>query len=142
MQSIKLEIASDLQNVRLASVCVNRLCSTVFNEEDSNTIELCVAEALNNCVKHAYCNSSSAAITTELQIGADNLTINIIDTGNSMPDGMIENSGEELVFDPSDPDSLPEGGMGIIIMKQTMDSVLYNSQNGVNTLTLLKKIPS
>ncbi len=142
MQSIQLEIASDLKNVRLASVCVNRLCATVFNEEDSNIMELCVAEALNNCVKHAYQNSSSASIQIKLAIDSDNLSINIIDTGNSMPGGTIENSSDELVFDPDDPNSLPEGGMGLIIMKQTMDDVLYNTHDGVNTLTLLKKIPT
>ena len=33
-----------------------------------------------------------------------------------------------------------EGGLGILLVKETMDNVAYSYENGKNILTILKKI--
>ena len=47
-----------------------------------------------------------------------------------------------LEFDPEDLRSIPEGGMGLVIIKEIMDSTGYKTEDGKNHLTMTKKLPS
>ena len=43
-----------------------------------------------------------------------------------------------FAFDPSDLKSVPEGGMGLELMRQTMDQATYSTEGGTNCLRLTR----
>jgi len=101
-----------------------------------NAVEICLTEALNNVIKHAYKGENSNQIEIIIRINDNLLGIDIIDEGCPRENLIIS----ELNFDPTDIDNLPEGGMGLYIIKQLMDELNYFSFNGKNYFTLRKQI--
>lgn len=99
-------------------------------------ISVCVEEIFVNVAKYAY-TQEDADVTIGMKFDSDELTMRFADHG--------------IPFDPlakKDPDiSLPAekreiGGLGIYIVKKTMDDVKYEYKNGMNILTMKKKIES
>ena len=101
-----------------------------------NAGEICLTEALNNVIKHAYNGENSNQIEIIIRINNNQLEIDIVDEGSPRKNLIIT----ELNFDPSDIDNLPESGMGLYIIKQLMDDLSYYSLNGKNYFTLRKQI--
>ena len=57
MATITITTESRLENIDLLSAAIRGLCeSAALPAADIDRIELCVVEALNNVVLHAYCN--------------------------------------------------------------------------------------
>ena len=103
-----------------------------------NTTAICVAieEVFVNVAHYAYADGNGTAV---LDVGFDKDTRDVT--------FVLSDSGKP--FDPlkkPDPDitlSVEErqiGGLGIFIVKKTMDSVTYSYENGKNILTMIKKI--
>lgn len=56
---IALVITSDLQNVPLIGQTMERLCSMIpLSTIESHQVTLCVVEAVNNVIVHAYGNEA------------------------------------------------------------------------------------
>jgi serine/threonine-protein kinase RsbW len=106
------------------------------NVEDHlcNAVEICLVEALNNIIKHAYLGDHSKTIDIVVRKDNESLELRMIDEGKPR-ESLVVN---ELNFDPEDIDNLPEGGMGLFIIKQLMDEMNYYSINGKNYFTLKK----
>ena len=101
-----------------------------------NAVEICLTEALNNVIKHAYKGENSNQIEIIIRINNNQLEIDIVDEGSPRKNLIIS----ELNFDPTKIDNLPESGMGLYIIKQLMDELNYYSLNGKNYFTLRKQI--
>ena len=101
-----------------------------------NAVEICLTEALNNVIKHAYKGENSNQIDIIIRINNNQLEIDIVDEGSPRKNLIIS----ELNFDPTKIDNLPESGMGLYIIKQLMDDLNYYSLNGKNYFTLRKQI--
>ena len=53
--TITLAIESRLQDVFLIGLAVNKICSAIpLPDDDVYQLELCVVEAVNNSIEHAY----------------------------------------------------------------------------------------
>ena len=100
----------------------------------------------------------------QIAVAIEEITVNIVRYAGLNPDEHIEIRCEVqenplcvriqfldggVPFDPlarEDPDISPEGlmsrvgGLGIYMVKQMMDDVSYPYENGMNTLTILKKL--
>lgn len=128
-------IASEYANVIEINQQIRKYLSDNNLEEHlCNAVEICLTEALNNVIKHSYGGDNSKSI--DINIKRDNkiLEIEIVDTGSPRKNLEIK----ELDFDPSDIDNLPEGGMGLFIIKQLMDEMTYHSADGKNHFILTK----
>jgi serine/threonine-protein kinase RsbW len=122
---------------------VNRLIRGYLVEENveehlRNAVEMCLMEALNNCIKHAYRGEQNHSIDVNVCIDSELMEIQIIDEGIPRESLVIK----ELDFDPNDIENLPEGGMGLFIIKQLMDELDYYTLNGKNYFTLRKYLYS
>jgi len=51
---------------------------------------------------------------------------------------MKSSEASRMDFDPRDVRALPEGGMGLYIVRSVMDEVTYQSHAGVNTVGMAK----
>ena len=137
---ITLAITSDLQNVSLVGQAVERLCSLIpLSDIESHQIALCVVEAVNNAILHAYHNETEHEVEVIFWHYPDHLILQICDTGRAMdPKHLEPQTASPLDFDPSRLTSIPEKGLGLAIIRETMDKVTYTASEGKNVLTLTR----
>jgi anti-sigma regulatory factor (Ser/Thr protein kinase) len=142
LKRVKLVIDSDLEQVSLIGITINKLCSlTLLSETEFNQIELCVVEAVNNSIEHAYGNEKGSEVEVTFTLHADKLVVDVCDTGKPMEKGLMEQRDISLLeIDPDDLDNIAEEGRGIPIMKKIMDTVTYGTEDGKNCLTLIKSL--
>ncbi len=137
MDSKKFIINSEYKNVNSVCFITKTFCEDhLISENCIREIELSLAEALNNIIKHAYKGEENNTIEIFIEIADRKLRIVLTDNG-------IERSNLEkptLDFDPSDIDSLPEGGMGLFIIEQLMDETKYIRDGNKNIFTMVKNI--
>ncbi len=128
-------LAADLSE-RISTLCTERPEFTGPHEDTPQVLRICVAEALNNIVKHAYGGAPDKPISVSLDFFEQRVAITLMDEGCPMPGGKIPET--ELDFDETDYDSLPEGGFGWILIRSQMDAIKYERRNGCNVLRLEK----
>lgn len=88
-------------------------------------------EAFNNAVIHAYAGSAPGPVEVEMEVHASHLSVRIVDEGKTfVPDAVPE----------PDLDALPEGGLGLFIIRNFMDRVGYERSDGRNVLTMEKDL--
>jgi len=139
---IKLIIESQLENVALIGITINKLCSLIsLADIESYQIELCVVEAVTNSIKHAYGNEAGQDVEVVFTLYTDRLTLDVCDTGKSMDQRIMnEKNVSSLEVDPDNIASMSEGGRGIAIIKEIMDTVAYKSEKRKNVLTMTKRL--
>lgn len=120
--------------VELNRVIRQKLESENIEEHVCNAVEICVIEALNNVVKHAYQGDNTKWIDVSLNLNSKVLEIRITDEGKSR----TSFETPTLEFDPEDINNLPEGGMGLYIIHQLMDEIDYQIINDKNIFILKK----
>jgi serine/threonine-protein kinase RsbW len=90
-------------------------------------------EAFNNVVLHAYRGREGAILEVEADVFEGGLVLRLKDDGAS--------ANFEDVAEP-DLDSLPEGGLGVFMMRALLDEVSYQAgqAGSPNVLTLTKRV--
>lgn len=87
-------------------------------------------EAFNNLALHGFRDRPRSDIHIEIDVGQDWLTIRMTDRG----------AGFDFDHVPApDLDTLPEGGLGVFIIKSFMDQVEYE-RGAENVLTMTKRL--
>jgi serine/threonine-protein kinase RsbW len=100
--------------------------------EDAGTLELTLAEALNNVVEHGYAGLEPGPIDLRIARGAGSLECRIVDAGVAMPGCILPNSGMQPL--PSEIKALPEGGWGWALIRELTTDLAYRRENGQNIL--------
>lgn len=112
-----------------------------FDSQDTFSIELSAAEAVANCIKHAYLGAPDSQITVRIFYEQDRLELEVCDHGICMPEQkqeLLRTGSGVLDFDPSDLAAVPESGMGLELIRQGMDEAVYSSDGRGNCLRLVK----
>ncbi|NOX18062.1 MAG: ATP-binding protein [Chlorobi bacterium] len=139
LRTFSLKISISFENIsEVAHKILDFLDQNNFDEEFKMRMEICIVEALNNIVKHAYANRDAADRPVEIkaEISGSFLTIEMIDSGISRT--VFEKA--QLKFNPNDIQSLPEGGMGLFLIEKIMDDTEYFSKDGKNFYLMKKRI--
>jgi serine/threonine-protein kinase RsbW len=100
---------------------------------DSGTLELTLAEALNNIVEHSYADQPPGLIDLSLAPVAGALVCRIEDFGRPMPDCTLPDRRLPLVT--PDATQLPEGGWGWVLIRQLSTDLGYERTGNRNVLT-------
>jgi serine/threonine-protein kinase RsbW len=123
-------------------VAVRSVCLYLgLDKTGANDVELCIAEAVTNAIKHAYHGNSGHTVSVFVSVGADELRLEVTDRGTPMPAPQIERLvlGTDLAkSDSIDRASLAEGGRGLQIIHDLMDRVAYIKNGSINRLQLTK----
>lgn len=99
------------------------------------SVNLAIEEAITNIIKHAFPQGKQSDITLRANVAPGVLTFLIIDEG--------------LSFDPTENSTTADAapleqrlteGLGLFLIRRTMDQIEYDVINGQNQLTLKKKI--
>lgn len=138
---MQLEFAADPMSVRaslarlVASAPLASLC-----QKDRGTVELVLAEVLNNISEHAYAGHPGT-VEVHLQREAAGLACQITDRGAAMP-GAQPPPGrlvDPAAFAHAD---LPEGGFGWSMIRSLTTGLIYRREGGCNHLGFLIPLSS
>lgn len=138
VRTIRLSIDSNLGEVRRVRRAISALIGDApLSTEEWYQVKVCIAEAVNNAIIHAYGRKRGHRVDVEVEVRSDRVVCRVTDRGRPMPEGALRQK-PRLDYCPKDVAALPEGGMGLYIIHQVMDRVEYASEQGCNVLTLTK----
>lgn len=142
---IHLTIDSNLADVFLVGLLVNSACRFAgLDGTEAYQMELCVVEAVNNAIQHAYHGQAGHEVAVSLEMCPDRLEFTVAERGTPISEGalaVLRREAVEADYDEATLDQLIEGGMGFQIMREVMDEVGYESSAGTNCLRMSKRIP-
>jgi serine/threonine-protein kinase RsbW len=131
---ILLRVPGTLEYRNLALRAVSTACRIAQHDEgEGTTLEAqtlsAIGEAFNNVVLHSYAGRPAGDVVVEINWTRNEIVMQITDDG--------------LSFDPKqvelpDLDALPEGGMGLFIIRSFMDEVDYQA-GPPNVLRMVKR---
>ncbi len=107
-----------------------------FSDKEKKRFELALEEAVVNIIHYAYQTSDGKIeVSCKYDSAACTLVAKLKDSGR--PFNPLE---LDKIKTPKSLEIQPVGGLGIHFMKELVDNIEYNYVEGVNTLTLYKKI--
>ena len=129
VQSSELAVREALSGV------IDGLRPLGLDVEEVGTVELVLAEALNNIVEHAYpVPAGDQPIDIGCEMRKDGLHVTISDKGHPMPGGQAPiGMAQNLDVDMMD---LPEGGFGWFLIQDLAKDVQYRREDATNRLNL------
>ena len=109
-----------------------------LSSEELDTVELVVAEILNNVVEHAYGHASGGQVSLSAAAHRHGLAFRIEDDGVPMPGGALP-EGRAPRIGPAVND-LPEGGFGWFMIRSLTRDLVYRRDGLRNCLTFRMNI--
>ena len=132
---MKLEFVGLSNNEAFARIAVAAFVAQLDpTVEELSDIKTAVSEAVTNCIVHGY-EGKEEKIKIECRIFAHSIEIEISDTGKGIEN--IEKAREPLY---SSKPELERSGMGFTIMENFMDEIKIESEIGVGTKVIMKKM--
>lgn len=132
--ALRIVISSTPLDVRRALDRVTGDLSPLeLGREDRGTVELVLAEVLNNVVEHAYAGGLSGTIEITMLQCPGKLHCSVTDEGRPMP-GLAPPAGREARLDVP-PEAMPEGGFGWFMIRELSRDLAYRRDAGRNRLT-------
>ena len=135
-------VESRLESVPLAGILVRTFClESGASGVESGQIEVCVMEAANNCVVHAYQRESGHTVEVIASRQDADFRFEIWDQGSPMKGGTLRRDrGHLLELDPGEVSRAAESGRGLAIIEAIMDTLEYSTLDGRNRLAMTKRI--
>lgn len=136
----RIVITSTFEDVANLAERIEKMCSAVPGADIDavQSVRLCMAEALNNIVEHAYEGNEGHPIQADVKLTSSRYEVELVDEGKPMPGGELPAGNAD--FDETDFDALPEGGFGWMLIRTEMDVVDYERCEGRNVLRLQKNL--
>lgn len=134
MNSMKIEIESNMDNVAIARVAIATYVANMnVTVDELMDVKTAVSEAITNSIVHGYENTSGKIIMDVLSEGRK-LSITITDYGKGIEDISLATTPAYT----SKPE-LEHAGMGFTIMESFMDELIIDSTLNEGTKITLKK---
>ena len=99
------------------------------------SLNLAIEEAVVNVMEYAYPEGEQGNV--DIEVIADDKWLTFIISDNGIP---FDPTTQEDADTTLSADERPIGGLGIFLVRQLMDSINYQRENGKNILTLSKKM--
>lgn len=101
--------------------------------DEAGTLELILAEVLNNIVEHSYGEDGVGTITLSMVRDRRGLSCSVSDDGVALPMGCLHAPDPALSSRP-EPAELPEGGFGWFLIRDLAEDLGYRRENDRNLL--------
>ena len=116
-KEVEIKVTSEISSIGVLRECATEIAKKMgFNERKQMFIALAIDEAIANVIKHAYHNEPGKEIKVKFITDQEKLTIIIRDFGERTDLSKIKSR---------DLDDDREGGLGVFLIKNTMDKVEY-----------------
>lgn len=103
--------------------------------DEAGTLELTLAEVLNNIVEHAYAYLSPGSVTLTVARRHNALVCRVVDRGWPMPGMKLPDGIMRPV--PADIESLAEGGWGWALIRELTQGLEYRRIGSENHVTFM-----
>jgi serine/threonine-protein kinase RsbW len=140
---LAFEIESRLEAVPLLGQVACLLCTTAgFTPIEGSQVEVCVVEAVNNSIQHAYQGDSEQSVELEVTLLPGQLIFDVWDSGTPADAGRMNADHRGALEIQSDcVNDIPEGGRGLPIIQEVMDSFEYTPGTERNRFRMIKRHP-
>lgn len=126
---LRLDLRATADAVRIAlGQIMAEPALAALGDDDRGTVEIVLAEVLNNIVEHAYAGQDGW-ISLRLTCSAAALLAELGDSGAEMP-GLAPPAGRLADLG----DDLPEGGFGWFLIRSLTTDLAYERHAGTNLL--------
>lgn len=138
----QLRVALTLDEVGRLTTLLREGLPPSLTDEERDLMEVGLAEALTNIVKHGHRGDEGHAVDVTWRQDERYVDVVIVDDGRPIPPHRLEEPARSVFdFDETDLGGLPEGGMGLALVRAAFDKLDYRSEGGRNTLRLRKRLP-
>lgn len=111
------------------------------SEDGIGSVEIVLAEALNNVAEHAYPVDKTGDLRLIIRRRAKALMFEIRDRGKPMPKGRAPMGNHPMTeFDQHD--SMPEGGYGWFLIREIVSDLIYDRRDDENLLIIRMAVES
>jgi serine/threonine-protein kinase RsbW len=139
---LSLAIDSRLECVPAAGLLVREFCQRAGAPPPvAAQMELCVVEAANNSVQHAYAGKPGHTVLIVARLDDGELEFEVRDQGTSMDKAEMERKhAYRLELDPGNIATVHERGRGLAIIESIMDRIDYDALRGSNRFIMRKRL--
>ena len=132
----ELKLKNDLHQISELSNFIKSVTKKLnLDKSLANKLRLAVEESVVNVIEYAYPVGTEGDIMVKLISDGHTLHVQIIDIG--IP---FDPTAKEKADTTLSAEDRQIGGLGILLMRELMDSINYEREDGKNILTLIKKI--
>ncbi|MEO0943915.1 MAG: ATP-binding protein [Pseudomonadota bacterium] len=117
----------------------DRLTEEGVSEDDIHSVEIVLAEAMNNVVEHAYPEGKTGDMRLLVRKRNNALMVEISDSGRTMPQGRAP-LGNHPMTEFNQHDAMPEGGYGWFIIREIVRDLVYDRREDKNILLFRLKL--
>ena len=133
----ELKVEAQLENLSQVIQFVDRILESADCPMKAQMqIDLAVEEIFINIAKYAYKPDKGRA-TVRVEVKDDPVQVKITFLDHGKPYDPLLKDDPDVTLSAADRDI---GGLGIFMVKQTMDAVEYEYKDGSNILTLVKNL--
>lgn len=129
-----LLIMNKVSEITKLNAFVKSATSTLNMEKGlANKIKLAIEEAATNVIEYAYPNDTKGDINVTIEADQERIRFILIDSGAEFDPTAVSKADTTLTVDER-----PIGGLGILLVRNLMDSINYERIEGKNILRLEK----
>ena len=133
----ELTIAATIENIETVTDFVNeQLEAYDCPMKAQMQIDIAIDELFGNIAHYAY-NPEIGSATVRVEVIEDPLSVVITFIDNGIPYDPLKKEDPNTTLSE---DEREIGGLGIFMVKKTMDDIIYEYKDGQNRLTIVKKI--
>lgn len=133
--SRRYTFCSDIAKVHIVlAEILKDLQANAVSADQKSSVEILLAESVNNIIEHAYQFEKSYRIELTYVHNNHALEFRLTDQGRSMPFGELPKPGQPTDFTTLA--ELPEGGFGWGLIRDLADEISYDRRDNKNYLSL------
>ena len=133
----ELTIAATIENIETVTDFVNeQLEAYDCPMKAQMQIDIAIDELFGNIAHYAY-NPEIGSATVRVEVIEDPLSVVITFIDNGIPYDPLKKEDPNTTLSA---DEREIGGLGIFMVKKTIDDIIYEYKDGQNRLTIVKKI--
>ena len=133
----ELSIDADIKNIRMVTEFIDKqLEEHNCNLKAQTQIDIAIDELFSNIARYAYApDTGIVRIAVEITENPKSVKITLIDNG--VPYNPLETAEPDITLSAEE---RKIGGLGIYMVRKTMDEMIYEYKNGQNILSIVKNI--
>lgn len=133
----ELNISATVENIPIVTAFVDEQLETLGCPiKVQMQIDIAIDELFGNIAQYAY-NPEIGSATVRVEVSEDPLAVIITFIDGGMPYDPLKADDPDITLSAED---RPLGGLGIYMVKKSMDEISYEYKDGKNILSIKKKL--